>query len=90
MISTLTAFLVALSEAAKAYVVFVKEKQRNEIDKIEDEIFSLGGDGSPAAKLRIELLYKRKQRKLKSVEPLRSGDGDSTTRKAVPVSGGDS
>jgi hypothetical protein len=64
------AFLAALTAVCNAYVARLEWERHTEIEKIEDEILSIGIPTSPALKLRIDLLVKRKQRKLEQISPV--------------------
>ena len=50
--------------ALHAYVSYIKLKHRRYVYELEDEIDELAADGSPAAKLRLEVA-KRLHRELK-------------------------
>lgn len=75
-----TAAAAALSAVAAflRFVYPVKEMRaiQREVEKYEDEIFSLGNDGSPSAKLRIEILSKRRDRANQQLSTLRSAYSD--------------
>lgn len=66
----LNAFLAAITAAAQAYAAWVRWQRETEIDRIEDEISKLASIGDPASKLRMELLAKRKQRKIEQISSL--------------------
>ena len=75
-----TAAAAALSAVAAflRFVYPVKEMRaiQREIEKYEDEIFSLGNVGSPSAKLRIDMLSKRRDRANQQLSTLRSAYSD--------------
>lgn len=52
-------FLKIIKAALSSYAAYTKLKYRRHIYEIEDEIDRLAGDGSPAAKLRLERLSRR-------------------------------
>jgi hypothetical protein len=70
------ALFKAVTAFFNAWPLFVLAKLHREIDEIADEIFSLGVDGSPSAKLRIEQLAERRSRIVKQVRALRPADSD--------------
>jgi hypothetical protein len=76
----ITAAAAALSAVAAflRFVYPVREMRaiQREIEKYEDEIFSLGNDGSPDAKLRMEILSKRRDRASQQLGTLRSAYSD--------------
>lgn len=74
--------LTALTAALNAFTVWVQWQREREIDRIEDEIDELAAVGSAAAKLRIERLAQRRNRKLGSV---RSADGDAHAEQDIHV-----
>lgn len=59
----MNALLAAIAAACNAYAAWVAWQREAQLDTIEDEIDLLAADGTPAAKLRIERLAKRLQRK---------------------------
>lgn len=59
--------LLAITAAAQAYAAWVKWQRETEIDRLEDEIDKLAAVGDAAAKLRIDRLAKRRQRKLEQI-----------------------
>ena len=61
--------------ALQAYIAYVGWSQRKFIYDLEDEIDHCAADGSPAAKLRIERLAKR--RSLERKRSVRSFDSDA-------------
>ena len=63
----MNAVLAALTAACNAYVARLEWERHTEIERIEDEILSIGVPRTPTDKLRIDLLVERKQRKLKQV-----------------------
>jgi len=80
----ITAASAALSAAAAflrfVYPVKVMRTIQLEIEKYEDEIFNLGNDGTPHAKLRMETISKRKDRASEQLRIIRSAFGDSNKR----------
>lgn len=56
-------FLTALTAVCNAYVARLEWERHTEIERIEDEILSIGIPATAADKLRIDLLVKRKERK---------------------------
>jgi hypothetical protein len=77
----ITAAAAALSAAAAylRHVYPIREMRaiQREIEKYDDEIFALGDDGSGDAKLRIEILAKRRARAREQLSALRSAYSDS-------------
>lgn len=59
--------LAALTSACTAFAEWVKWQRETEIDRLEDEMDRLAADGSPAAKLRMERLGKRRKRKIEQL-----------------------
>lgn len=76
-----TAAAAALSAVAAflRHVYPIKQMRaiEREIEQYEDAIFALGHDGSGDAKLRIEILAKRRERAREQLRALRSAFGDS-------------
>ena len=70
----LTAFLKAATAFLNAWPLFASAKLYKQLDKIDDEIFSLGLDGSPVAKLRLEQLGKRRDRIRQQIRLIRPTD----------------
>ena len=66
----------AVTAFFNAWPLFVLAKLHREIDEIADEIYSLGVDGSPSAKLRIDQLAKRRSRIVEQICALRPTDLD--------------
>ena len=66
----MNALLAAIAAACTAYSEWVRWQRETQIDTIEDEIDILAADGSPAAKLRLERLAQRRQRKRERLGPL--------------------
>ena len=66
----------AVTAFFNAWPLFVLAKLHREIDEIADEIYSLGVDGSPSAKLRIDQLAKRRSRIVDQICALRPTDLD--------------
>lgn len=66
MIPLLTALANALTEACKAYVSWVawtkETTNENTLYALEDEKIRLGNSGTPADKLRIEVITRRARR----------------------------
>jgi len=73
---TLKAFFQAATALLRAWPLFELSKLHKQIHEIEDDIFNLGVDGSPFAKLRIEQLNERKERIVEQISSIRSPDGD--------------
>lgn len=73
----LKAFFQAATVFLRAWPLFQLANLQKQIHEIEDEIFDLGLDGSPSAKLRIEQLAKRKSGIAEQIRALRSTNGDS-------------
>ena len=77
-LKTLVAALPPLAEAATAFLRFYPLRQlmqlENELDEIEDEIFSVGLSVVPdgADFLRLETLQKRKRRVIEQISFIRS------------------
>tara|TARA_B110000495_G_scaffold137790_1_gene120835 strand:- start:1648 stop:1857 length:210 start_codon:yes stop_codon:yes gene_type:complete len=63
-----------ITAALQAYIAYVGWGQRKFIYDLEDEIDHCAADGSPAAKLRIERLAKRKSLERKCVCRPLNGD----------------
>ena len=59
--------LTTINLALRAYILLVESSVGRELDDLEDEIDSLAADGSPFAKLRLERLATRLQRKLERI-----------------------
>ena len=74
------AFFQAATAFLYAWPLFASAKLNRQIDKIDDEIFTLGIDGSPYAKLRMEQLAKRRKRIVEQVSALRPADSDLDPR----------
>ena len=69
--------VVGALRALTAYLTIIWPVQKareitREIEAYEDEIFTLADSGSPADKLRIETLNKRKQRAIEQLGVIRS------------------
>jgi hypothetical protein len=64
------ALLAAITAACNAYAARLQWERRTEIERLEDEILTIGIPTSPALKLRIDLLVERKRRKLEQVGTL--------------------
>lgn len=81
MVTVLSAVTSALSAVASYYkFVFPLREMRSiqrEIHRYEDEIHRLGDRASPADKLRIEVLTKRKRDAAEHLRALRSAYPDS-------------
>lgn len=54
------------------YPAHVIRSIQKDVEKYEDEIFTLADDGSPSSKLRIEVLSERKKRASEQLSTLRS------------------
>ena len=76
MLAALTALFKAATAYLKVWPLLKIHSIENEIQGIDYEILTLGDTGTPAAKLRIELLAKNRQRKAESIRSLRSTIGD--------------
>jgi len=63
----MNAWFAAVAAACNAFVAWVRWQQHVEIEKIEDEILSIGPPVTATDKLRIDLLEQRKKRKLEQV-----------------------
>lgn len=63
----MNSFLLALTAVCNAYVARLEWERHTEIERIEDEILSIGSPRTPADKLRIDLLVQRKERKSKQI-----------------------
>jgi hypothetical protein len=75
-VGILKAFFQAATAFLKAWPLFQLSKLHKQIHEIEDEIFDLGLDGSPFAKLRIEQLAKRKSGIVEQIRVIRPTNGD--------------
>lgn len=64
--------LTTLNLALKAYILWVQTSVERELDTLEDEIDRLSSTGTPIAKLRMEALSQRLERKRQRFA--RSGD----------------
>ena len=71
-------FLEAIIAACNAYCAWVQHQQNTQIDEIEDEIDACASRGDAAAKLRMERLAKRIQRKRERA--LRSSDSNTPAK----------
>jgi len=76
----LKAFFQAATAFLNAWPLFAASKLHRQIDKIDDEIFELGMDGSGYSKLRIEQLGKRRKRIAEQLSALRPADSDLDPR----------
>ena len=74
--------LAALTAALNAFTAWVQWQREQEIDRIEDEMDRLAADGSSAAKLRLERLAQRRNRKLGALRP---ADRDPVAKQGIPV-----
>jgi hypothetical protein len=75
--TTARSFFIALTVLMTQYGEYLKSKREHEIDKIEDEIDALAADGSPASKLRMERLAKRRKRKIEQLAAIHTRNSDS-------------
>tara|TARA_R110000803_G_scaffold19510_4_gene50986 strand:+ start:1316 stop:1549 length:234 start_codon:yes stop_codon:yes gene_type:complete len=75
-VGTLKAFFQAATAFLRAWPLFQLSKLHKQIHEIDDEIFSLGLDGSPFSKLRIEQLHKRKRGIVEQIRVIRPTNGD--------------
>jgi hypothetical protein len=73
------AFFNAATALLKVLPIIEIRKIERQIEDYEDEMHRLALSGSPAAKLRIETIAKRKQRASEQVGFIRSSHGDSDT-----------
>ena len=73
---TLLAFLIAATAYLKVLPLLQLRKLHKESYAYEDEIFDLANDGSPASKLRMEIIAKRKKRTDKLISYLLAAIGD--------------
>lgn len=74
------AFFKAATAFLYAWPLFASAKLHKQIDEIDDEIFTLGLDGSGFAKLRIEQLGKRRKRIVEQISTLRPSDNNTVSR----------
>ena len=73
----LKAFFKAATAFFRAVPLFAASQLNKQADDLEDEIYSLGLDGSPTSKLRIEQLARRRGRILEQIRFIRPADPDS-------------
>lgn len=79
----MAAILQVISLALRAYIVSVESGLDRELNQLEDEIYKCVDDGSPTAKLRLERLAARRQRKLSQLNSLRPADDPLEKRDGV-------
>ena len=72
LLTTLNLALQAFIAGATAYAKKLERETANELDQLEDEIDNLASLGTPIAKLRVEALSQRLERKRECAA--RSGD----------------
>lgn len=71
----MSGILAAITAACNAYASWVAWHRETEIDRIEDEMDNLAANGSALAKLRLDRLSQRRNRKLRALRPADSDTG---------------
>ena len=74
------AFLLAATSFLKVWPLVEQRKLYRQIEQYEDEIYRLGNRSTPADKLRIEVLAKRKRDAAEQLRTLRSAHPDPDKR----------